>query len=169
MKRMAVALSLLASVALAWGGSITDLDKKNGFRDVVFGEPLPDLDKFVVVEDSGDFKSLTRPGDKMALGASELTRLTYATWKGKLVTVSLGTEGVSDSNAMLAAFEAAYGEGRRKNRFSEKRGWLGSRVFASYDWNRFSKKGSLFLASIPMMDQMKADKEAAAQQAATDF
>jgi hypothetical protein len=120
LRSLVVVLCLCLSQS-ATAGSLEDLDKKKGFRDVVLGTSVTDYPRMQPV----DYSSYTfmarskpeppveeyfRPSDKRRIGDALLGPIVYQTWNG--VIFEIVSHGRHEANALEVsrALKAAYGE-----------------------------------------------------------
>ncbi|MDE2058750.1 MAG: hypothetical protein KGL31_07560 [candidate division NC10 bacterium] len=152
--------------ALAFGGSITDLDEKNGFRDLKCGDALPEGMR--MTEESGDEKYYTRQ-ESLTIGAGTVTEIAYGFYKGQLGAVQIRTKGLINSNAVQQAFEAAYGHPTQPNRFLEHYYWLGEKVSLAFKQNPVTNDALAIILCKSIQEKKKQDNQIKAQKGKGDL
>jgi hypothetical protein len=147
------------------------LDTKNGFRDFKFGDDISTFKDLVEIEIGKDgltkFYSIT--DDKLAIGTSELEKISYGFYKDKLFAITIATKGYSNSRGVLKALQELYGNGTQENRFMEKYTWWGSKVWAFYEENSITKNAQIMFLSKPIVDQRTQDEKENAKKASDDL
>jgi hypothetical protein len=104
------------------------MDFKAGFRDVRLGMAVADIAGLTATQDEAGLQTYRRATDSMTLGNGVLSSVKYGFKAGRLVMISLAADGSTNSSALLEAFQAAYGEGYRPNRFLRDYVWNGQVV-----------------------------------------
>jgi hypothetical protein len=154
----------IASRQTALAGSLTDLDAKYGFRDLVFGSTLTKDMK--LTEDDGDEKWYNRPHDDLKIGAAVLKEISYGFYQNQLMSVLIHTTGFVNSRALLQVLTEAYGQGTQDNKFSEDYWWRGNRVRLVYRQNPITDDATIIFTSYELSAKQKADEKAKAKKAA---
>jgi hypothetical protein len=138
-------------------GTLSNLDAKNGFRDLTFGQPpTPEMR---LEEDAGDTKSYVRATDDLTIGGAQLHYIHYHFYKNRLEAVFIRTKGYVNSVAIVEVLHQAYGKGNQPNQFMEKYSWQGTRVFVGYDRKMISDETVAFWQSVPLYRERKADEK----------
>lgn len=160
--------ALVAGVALA--GSKGDLDAKDGFRDLKFGQRCSDIDGLVeaerLVENGFARVAYTRPTDKLSIGEAELTVLGYICYRDQLASVMVSTVGADNHRLILATLTSAYGEPVQAGTLMD---WKGSKVHLSLGFDPYTEAVNALFTSLPMQQLRDADREAAAATATDDL
>jgi hypothetical protein len=91
----------------------------------------------------------------MTIGDGKLSSVNYQFWRYKLERVTLNTDGVSNSQAMLRVFQKTYGRGYQPGSSLVKWLWQGHR--ASGEYEESPKSGSA-TASI-WSNELKQEEE----------
>jgi hypothetical protein len=93
--------------------TITQLDKKNGFRDAKLGASIKSFRNLVLTEQEGNTKYYRRKTDVMMMKGVEFADITYAFYKDRLSHVFITLNGVENSRKFVSLLESLYGEGER--------------------------------------------------------
>ena len=150
-------------------------DKWSGFRGLKWGTNIADAPGMVLIEDHPDAKYYRREGEKLAIGAAQLTEVTYGFYKGRFHYVSIQAEGFSAWVALRDAVFATYGKGYQPNQFIER--WCWGVVFPQgvkdvsmgIQYSEITKKTRLHMSYVPIDAEEKADKAERAKGAKKDF
>jgi hypothetical protein len=138
------------------------LDEKNGFRDLKFGDRLPDSG-FVEHERRGRSATYGRPSDTLRIGGAGLASIEYHFYDGAFAAVTLHAAGPADLEALREALTAAYGD---PYRWVPGRGPIAStNVELLYD----SQAGTAVMTSVALRAKEEAEQRAAAKSAAGDL
>lgn len=113
-------------------GTLANLDAKRGFRDVKLGMSLESITGLSAPSEEEGMTIYSRASDSLALGSGTLSRIRYGFSSGRLVMITLEASGAANSDAMLEAFQAAYGPGTQRNRFIKSYFWAGESVLMMY-------------------------------------
>ena len=104
---LAVALILAAT---AQSGSLKDLDKRNGFRDLTLGLPCKEVPGFVTSGVPGrKLISYARSSDVLQVGEAQLQSIAYTCYLDQLSQGRITLIGEDNQQAMLDALGEAYG------------------------------------------------------------
>jgi hypothetical protein len=131
--RLLVLLSLL-NAAGPDAGSVADLDRKNGFRDLRFGDgvaSIADLEQSVCgSEPGGGLAFYSRKTDKKRIGNAQVERIGYG-FEGRRLSqiVIYAHSDPGNAAALLDVVERAYGQGTAET--AERTVWDGRRVHMS--------------------------------------
>jgi len=167
MRSYLAAVLLLASVT-ASAGDLKDLDAKNGFRGLVFGQKLTSKDGFKMVVHDGDAREYTKPGDKLAVGRARLTFIRYTTWKTKFYGVALGFVGKKNCDELLTVFAVAYGHPSKPNKFIDTWYWMGDKVGVSLICSAF-KPGNVLIMNRGLVADVTHEKQEQAKAGISDL
>lgn len=181
-----LATSLLASPAWA-GGSLKDLDKKNGFRDVALTQRCDQIEglkgntsavKAAVKAGLGsDDKEMPflgmlqyiRPSDDLRVGRADLLGITYTCYGEQLMAVSLHAHGQHDAEPLRAALEEAFGSATKADPDAKHWEWVGKKVILTFDQDPLHHNISVVYASVPMLEAKAANDLAIEQSAVNDL
>jgi len=147
-------------------GKLADLDTRNGFRDLHFGDAVPET--MTLVTTDGKTNYYTRPSDDLTIGAAKAQRISYKFYGGHLAGVLIETKGAADSHALLDVLKKDYGPGNKSNQFLEDRLWTGERVLLSYQENP-TKDAKAMFHSVPLLEEENTDKANAAKKGVRDL
>ena len=124
---MWTAALLLASTASA--GSLKDLDKRNGFRDLVLGTPCAQVPGFVTNGVPGrKLVSYSRSSDVLQVGEAQLQSIAYTCYLDQLSQVRIALIGEDNQQAMLDALVEAYGPASTEDNDGKVRTWSSKKV-----------------------------------------
>ena len=105
---MLAAALMLTTTALA--GSIKDLDKRNGFRDLTLGATCSEIQGFTSTGVPGQaLVSYGRGSDVLQVGEAQLQSISYTCYQDQLSQVRIMLVGEVNQQAMLDALVEAYG------------------------------------------------------------
>lgn len=128
------ALLLLLFVGLipaARAQSLDDLDEKNGFRDVTFGQALSTVKGLVPLSKSpANSREYKRPADLLKIEGEPLKSITYTFYRGVLSEVVVKYTTAAARAKLLQSLQLAYGYGVDSTLAAGPAGtiWLGKRV-----------------------------------------
>jgi len=123
-------------MALFGGPKKEERGLKPGFREMKWGEaPRPGM---TLLEESGDDRSYTTPGDDLELGGAPLNRIIYKYWQNRLAEVQLEIPPAS-VDAVFRHVTAEWGKSARPNRFIEDYNWQNDRQGVEGTTASFSK------------------------------
>lgn len=145
--------------------SLKALDETNGFRAYHFGDDISKFPHLTVVEQDAHTTFYKSAQEHLRVGRAELKELTYAFYKGKLFYISLGTDGLTNSRALLEALQAQYGGGSKSNPSLESYYWLGKQVTLHYQEDSRTGSARVSFASAPISQQKHEDDKNAIRQA----
>ena len=165
---VAAALCILPpTVAMAFTNEPT------GFRGIAWGTPLSAVQsqmRPVGATPAGQDQAYVRIGDSMIIGAAALEKILYKFHNGGFSEAFIVVQkGPANAAAMVAAFRAQFGEGRRSHRSADDYIWQGatSIIFLTCHTGRHACLA--FLQSRAAFVQQNAEKAAAAARAKSDF
>lgn len=140
------------------------IDARFGFRDLKFGTPLTEISGMTFVGEGPDGgQHYARDSDNLTLGAAKLVGILYSFHEGKLTSVSLKASGLYNSQALREALQAAYGDGRKENRYLEHYQWWGERSYATSKMNSVTKETlAVIYDQVALEQRLQARKAAAA-------
>lgn len=163
-----VALLVVASMpAIAFDS------EPSGFRGINWGTKFEVNGKEMMLLDgkvNGDSneKLYTRRNDKKQIGGAALKHVIYYYYKNRFALVSIQTEGTANKTALVAAFEAQFGEGTKPNEFIDRWVWRGDKTFINLGCGLLNEC-SATIASYEISMERIADKEKVAEEAKKDF
>jgi hypothetical protein len=109
---------------------------KPGFREMKWGEaPRPGMS---LLEESGDDRFYTTPGDDLEFGGAPLNRIIYKYWQNRLAEVQLEIPPAS-VDAVFRHVTAEWGKPDRPNRFIEDYNWQNDKLGVEGTTASFSK------------------------------
>jgi len=181
-----MAAALTSGLALA-GGSIKDLDKKNGFRDVALTQRCAEIEglkgntgavKKAVKQGLGsDDKTkpylgmlqYTRPSDELAIGRAQLLAINYTCYAEQLMSVRLDAYGAANADPLLAALVEAFGEATTADPDAHRFVWEGKKVVLTFKRDTVHELVTVVYASKPVLDAKVKDDIALEQAAINDL
>lgn len=95
--------------SLVAGAEYAELDTRNGFRDVRFGEPLSRGFKLVFEDQTRPWRVYERRSDNREIGTAKLLSINYYTFDGVAAGVALIASG-GNCDALVESFTSVYGE-----------------------------------------------------------
>lgn len=110
-----------------------------------------------------------RTGESKKIGTASASDIQYAFYKGRLAGVCIMTKGYGNSQAILKAFQALYGEGKKENPAVEKYIWGAEKTLMTYEQNSVTNDAMIYMYSFPVMDAKAADEAKAAEDAGSDL
>jgi hypothetical protein len=177
---MAATMMMQAAVA---GGSVKDLDKKNGFRDVALTQRCDQIEglkgnteavKKAVKQGLGsDNKEkpylgmlhYVRPSDSLEIGAANLLGVGYTCYAEQLMSVSLLAYGKANAEPLRAALVEAFGDATAPDPDNGRWVWSGKKVILTFHHDPLTELVTVVYASRQMLDA-KAKNDLALEQAA---
>ncbi|QNF35588.1 hypothetical protein HUW51_23830 [Adhaeribacter swui] len=125
--------------------TITQLEKKNGFRDARLGASIKTFRNLVLTEKEGNTKYYRRKTDVMTMKGVKFADITYAFYKDRLSHVFITLNGVENSRKFVALLESLYGEGERLypwvESFDNVLEWNGENITLTYGEIANTKEG----------------------------
>ena len=179
---LAAALTVHSAAA---GGSIKDLDKKNGFRDVALTQRCDEIEglkgntaavKAAVKAGLGADKKddpflgmlhYARPADSLRVGAADLLGVSYTCYAEQLMSVSLLAYGKANAEPLRAALEEAFGEATAPDPDNGRFVWAGKKVVLTFHHDPMNELVTVVYASRQMLEA-KAKNDLALEQAAVN-
>lgn len=144
----------------------------DGFRKIKWEEPISKYKGVMrLIEGKGTpNKYYVRKNDKMSIGDVKLKNIGYGFYKDKFSGVVISTEkSVSNSTQLLNILEKKFGKAYQANKYIKEYYWSGQTATIYMKCNSYSRICTLVFSSVAMSDLKKADKEAAAKKAQSDF
>lgn len=169
MRAAASGVVVLLLVGVASGNSTVDLDRKNGFRDAVFGAAPATLGVLEPAFQIGADTAFTRPTDSKQVGEATLDMIVYLFNNNRLWAVHLTTKGRQNARGILRALQSAYGPGDKPNDYLENRVWRGSKVTLIFEQDTFTGDAKVIFGSVPLLADRQRKQEEAAANAAGDL
>lgn len=143
--RLLVFLSLLSAGNPPAIGSVADLDRKNGFRDLEFGAPYASVADLVGGRARGELRYFSRAGDSRRIGTAQLDTIDYGFDGQQLRRIVIyASAGDDNAAALLRAVEHAYGRGTPTGDSGYV--WRGERVRMT--WDRKADRARLVIGSV---------------------
>ncbi|HCH65219.1 MAG TPA: hypothetical protein DFR83_20610 [Deltaproteobacteria bacterium] len=179
-----IATMLTLNSAMA-GGSIKDLDKKNGFRDVALTQRCDQIDglkgnttavKQAVKDGLGADKKdqpflgmlhYVRPSDSLEVGEAALLGVDYTCYAEQLLSVRLTAYGKRNAEPIRAALVEAFGESTAPDPDNGRWVWSGKKVILTFSHDPLTELVTVVYASRQMLDA-KTNNDLALEQAAVN-
>jgi|GEM_PF-5131164 len=180
-----LAAALITPAMAAKGGSIKDLDKKNGFRDVALTQRCDQIEglkgntaavKQAVKDGLGSDKKdapylgmlhYVRPSDSLRIGAADLLGVGYTCYAEQLMSVSLQAYGAANAEPLRAALVEAFGDATAPDPDNGRWVWAGKKVVLTFHHDPMNELVTVVYASREMLDA-KAKNDLALEQAAVN-
>jgi hypothetical protein len=162
MKRFIVTSLLFLLCSMIFGQSVYARSFQNepdGFRGIKWGTDIKEVNNLVYIDTDpsyGGVKKYERKGDEYTIGAAQLNSIIYCFWNDKLMSVTVTFENFVNYNSVKEATTEKFGRGFKHNRYMEEFAWLGDRTTIMLKYNEISKKGSLYMSSVEMVEQATA-------------
>jgi hypothetical protein len=158
---------LLPAAAVAFQNEPT------GFRGIAWGTPLAAVQSQMRpfgATPAGQDQAYVRIGDNMTIGGAALEKILYKFHNGGFSEAFIVTrKGPGNATAIIAAFRAQFGEGRRPQRSAEDYIWQGATGTIFLTCHSGSHPCLAFLQSTAAIAQQNAEKAAAAAAGKKDF
>lgn len=161
----------LALVGLLWlllavpagAGDLADLDTENGFRGLHFGVAHGEIESLELLSENGarGTRLYTRANEPLEFGSGVLDGVTYGFYRDRLYFVALFASGRGNSEAVLEALQAAYGDGERLAGEAVEYVWQGSRVALHFREDPATGFGMASLTGLAMDARVKSASAAA--------
>ena len=179
-----MAALLTLNTALA-GGSIKDLDKKNGFRDVSLTQRCDEIEglkgntaavkqavKDGLGADNKDRPFLgmlhySRASDSLEVGEADLLGVDYTCYAEQLLSVRLTAYGTRNADVLRGALVEAFGESTAPDPDNGRWVWSGKKVILTFQHDSLTEMVHVVYASRTMLDT-KAKNDLAQEQAAVN-
>ena len=172
---MPTPLLLLAPLAAfaAKGGSLKNLDKHNGFRDLALTQRCDDIADFKgnkqVVKKAATLRTdkepyagmivFRRPTDQLKVGPTELIDVSYTCYMDQLMSVRLVAWGSRDAEALLFTFTTAFGEATSQDEDLGLWSWEAKKVVLNLRHDRLTDDVTAEFTSKPMVDAKRENDE----------
>jgi hypothetical protein len=148
--------------------STAALDDKYGFRDARFETDTTAFkDLHRMSGNPSGIEAYWRDSAPQTIGEAHIKETAYFFYKGKFLGVLLTTDGASDSQALLRALNASYGDGKAISAYQFE--WVTKRVAMSFRQKPVSGVAETFIISQVMKAQQDADNAVKAKKAAGDL
>jgi hypothetical protein len=181
----ATAALLLAAAGPAWAGSLKDLDKREGFRDLAFGQVCGEIEGFKgntgavkeavkagmgAAEADPPFRGMLqymRQSDELRVGAAELLDIRYTCYMDQLMAVQVVAFGEPNLDPLRDALIEAYGEPTSADAEQGRWAWAGKKVALTLQIDPITRFSTATWASARLL-QAKADNDLAQKRAAVN-
>lgn len=167
MKRALLLLFVSATLYAA------DPAPEGDFRGLSWGADINSIDGMVEVRTDPSYGGIIvyqREGDKMQIGAAELSAVEYHFWRGKLCSCIVKTEGSTNWYGLKEAVFKKYGKGIKSNPYIESYNWWNKRgMTVSLEYSEITQKGALWLSSKALGKEMEKYEKEMAESAKDDF
>ena len=158
---MAGAVLWVSPLALA--GSTADLDAKNGFRDIRFGDRLDRYPGMQLIENRTEHMATPparyyqRRSDKLRVGTTPIARLRYLVCNGVVIGVEFTANKVRAGREIRAAFEHQYGPPTRRveQGSSTYWWWNGEVASASIVENEYLDDSYVKIMNLPLEQKLQ--------------
>jgi len=144
-----------------------------GFRGIAWGTPLSAVQnqlRPLGATPAGQDQAYVRIGDNMTIGGAALEKILYKFHNGGFSEAFIVTQkGPGNAAAMIAAFQAQFGEGRRPHRSADDYIWQGGTSTIFLTCHGGSHPCLAFVESTTALAQQNAEKAAVAARAGRDF
>lgn len=103
--------------------------------------------------------------DSLTWAGTAIDAPRYAFYRGKLLSLSFGTKGATNSHAVLARLQALYGPGEQKG--SQQRfTWRGDKALLRYEESSTNNNAVVTLTSLPLTIKRQQDVSGVIEQTA---
>ena len=168
------------SIAVAAGiwillpaGTIAFQNEPTGFRGIAWGTPLSAVQnqlRPIGATPAGQDHAYVRIGDNMTIGGAALAKILYKFHHGGFSEAFIvAQKGPGNGAAMIAAFQAQFGEGRRPHRSADVYIWEGGTSTIFLTCHGGSHPCLAFVQSTAALAHQDAEKAAVAARAGRDF
>lgn len=163
-------LCLLFSTIL-FSQSVLDLDKKNGFKDAIFGMHISEFSNLIIINDPTSEASMMyyRANDDLHVSDYELEQIRYVFYKDILYCITIHTKGFTNSRGVLKVLQAAYGDGLQSNKYIETYIWIGNKVNMMYNENSITKDALILIMNNTIYDQKILEEKESINEAIKDL
>ena len=150
-----IALLLLQT---AMAGSLKELDKRNGFRDLALGTTCSKVSGFAR-EGIPDRKLLSyvRPSDVLQVGEAQIQSITYSCYLDQLAQIRVVVLGESNQANMLDALVEAYGAPTESQQEDSVQIWSSKKVLLETFRAPSSDTLVIAITSQPLLQQRLKD------------
>jgi hypothetical protein len=144
-----------------------------GFRGIAWGTPLSAVQGLMRPTGAtpvGQDQAYLRVGDSMMIGGAALEKILYKFHNGGFSEAFIvAQKGPSNTEAMIAAFRAQFGEGRQPHRSADDYIWQGATSVIFLTCHPGAHACLAFMQSATANAQQNAEKAAVAAHAKKDF
>src|SRR5215471_8841101 len=148
-------------------------NEPEGFRGIAWGTPLSAVQnqlRPLGATPAGQDQAYVRIGDNMTIGGAALEKILYKFHhSGFSEAFIVAQKGPGNGAAMIAAFQAQFGEGRRPHRSSDDYIWEGATSTIFLTCHGGSHPCLAFMQSTAALAQQNAERAAVAVRAKKDF
>lgn len=177
-------LILSSSLSLAAKeGSLKDLDKHAGFRELPFGAKCDEVDGFkgnkqaLKVAGAGrtdkepymGMVQYRNPDDELVIGSTALLDVAYTCYRDRLMSVQLLTWGPRAADDLLYTFTTAFGGPPMADADLGTWRWEGKKVSLELAHDRPTDAVTAVFTSLPAVEQKRADDVALRRSAVEDL
>lgn len=155
---------MMCLVGLSYGQK--ELDAKNGFRALTFGDKVASIQNLILIEglttSNIKYKYYQKTDEKLMIGDFEIKSIIYGFYNDELdvILIIFKTNDTINSRGVLNVFENQYGKGLKSNKNIEKYFWYGDYVCMLYSENS-KHNNSIYLHSKRHDYQLSKDKSRA--------
>jgi len=143
----------------------------DGFRGIKWGTDILNLSgmQYSHTAKYGGVKYYLREGDELVIGRANLNKIEYRFWNGKLYSVEIFTKGFTNFEGLKEAVFEKFGASFKVTlNTTEGYTWDGKQTDMVLDYDSSSEKGSLFIYSKTLSQQVIAEAEAEKKQKAKE-
>jgi hypothetical protein len=153
--------------------AFTFQNEPTGFRGIPWGTPLSAVQsqmRPLGATPAGQDQGYIRAGDSLTIGGAALEKILYKFHDGGFSEAFIVAQrGSSNAAAMIAAFRAQFGEGRRPHRSTDDYIWQGAASIIFLTCHSGRHACLAFMQSTAAFAQQNAEKAAVAAHAKNDF
>ena len=162
---------LLVCVPFSFAGDFKPDSEPDGLRGIKWGTNILNLSgmQYSHTAKYGGVKYYLREGDELVIGRANLNKIEYRFWKGKLYSVEILTKGFANFEGLKEAVFENFGASFKVTlNTTEGYTWGGEQTDMVLDYDSSSEKGSLFIYSKTLSQQVIAEAEAENKQKAKE-
>lgn len=168
-----LAAVLALPLVICAAGTVADLDNDNGLPDAQLGAPLRSFQGLSMTDDTGRFKTYTRPADKLRMEGVEVTGITYNFFKDELYSIDIDVRGAGNVKRLFKFLEKKYGkdytvELRTYPKTSAQlliHEWASKRVYCLYKSASDDRGAVLVFVNRPKWDELEVPRRERENQA----
>jgi hypothetical protein len=177
---------LLVAPAVAFAaksGSLKDLDKHNGFRDLAFTQRCDEVADFkgnkLVVKKAATVRTdkdpyagmivYRRPDEQLRIGETELLDISYTCYMDQLYSVKLEAWGPEDAEQLLYTLSTAFGEAPKKDEDIGFWQWDANKVILTMRHDKDTDTVTAVFTSKPMLKAKRENDELIRRSAVNDI
>jgi hypothetical protein len=176
-------LALLALGPALAAGSLKDLDKHNGFRDLALTQKCSEIEGLKA--NAGALKAQaahtdpespwlglvhhTRPTDELRVGKAHLIDIGYTCYADQLHSVRLLAVGKENGDLLLATLEEAFGRAPVADDEARRYRWAGKKVVLTFDHDAATDFVAVTFLSVPMRSAKDQNDETLRKSAVQDL